>query len=132
MTHTLSNVPSVLLVEDNTLTREILKHILGAFGCDIVGEATSQKAALACYRELLPDLVLLDIRLPLGNGVDALGDILALAPDAYVVMLTAMDDQATRQRCKDLGAKGFVAKGRGAEEMMDDLDPHIAAVSTAP
>ena len=123
--------PSVLLIEDSPVLLEILKQVLGVLGCEVTGEAANQKNGVAKFRAEKPDLVLLDIRLAIGDGIEALAEIREIDPDAYVVMLTAMDNPEIRARCRDLGAKGFIAKGRAAADIIDDLAPHIDAVSAA-
>lgn len=117
--------PSVLMVEDSGLLRELFKHTLASLGCDMVGEAATQKDAIRLFKSLSPDLVLMDIRLAIGDGIEAAREILTFDPDAYVVMLTSMDERGTHAKCLELGAKGFITKGRSADELIGDIQCHL-------
>ena len=120
--------PAVLLVEDNELLREVFKHTLASVGCRIIGEASTQKDAIALYNNERPDLVLLDIRLAIGDGLAVLEELIENDPDAYVVMLTSMGEDSIKDRCLQSGAQGFIAKGRSADELIGDIETHLVAL----
>gem|GEM_PF-3014349 len=63
----------------------------------------------------------------MGDGIHALQEILELNPDAYVVMLSTMDEISVRNRCIEIGAKGFIAKGQKMEAVIDALEEHIVS-----
>jgi DNA-binding NarL/FixJ family response regulator len=113
--------PRVLLIEDAAMLREIFKHTFTHIGCEIVAEGTTEKAAVELYEKHQPDIVFLDIRLAIGDGIDALAEIMSRDPQAYVVMLTVYDDQKTREKCLDMGAKHYLIKGRPADALIRDV-----------
>ncbi len=116
-----NSAPRVLLIEDANMLREIFKHTFTHIGCEIVAEGTTEKAAVALYEQHRPDIVFLDIRLAMGDGIDALKEIIARDPKAYVIMLTIYDDAKTREKCMEIGARGYIIKGRPAEALIKDV-----------
>ncbi len=102
----------VLLVDDSPSFRAAARELLAFRGYVVVGEATSAQAALEDVERLSPDAVLLDVRLPDGNGFEVARRLSRL-PDAPAVLLMSADSQepdpAVVQRC---GARGFVLKSR--------------------
>src|SRR6266540_6111326 len=84
----------VLVVDDSTLVREGLRAVLSthgkASGIEVIGEAGTVAAGVAEARRLSPDVVLLDIRLPDGSGLDACREIKRITPSARVLILTSV------------------------------------------
>lgn len=112
---------TVLLVEEKSWLRELFRPTLEMLGCEVVGEAGTHQDAVAQYRQFRPDLVLTNIRLALGSGLDVLRDIRAIDPAALLVMLSTHDDAGTRKTCAQLGAQGFIVKNRSIEDFIDAL-----------
>ncbi|MFI6333710.1 response regulator [Streptomyces sp. NPDC050535] len=111
--------PRVLVVDDQTLIRTGFRLILTARGIEVVGEAADGVAAVAAARELRPDVVLMDIRMPNMDGLEATRRILARSPDCRVLMLTTFDLDRYVYAALSLGASGFLLK---------DVTPeHLAA-----
>ncbi|WP_405930568.1 response regulator [Streptomyces sp. NBC_00827] len=111
--------PRVLIADDQTLIRTGFRLILNARGIDVVGEAADGVEAVAAARELLPDVVLMDIRMPNMDGLEATRRILAQAPGCRVLMLTTFDLDRYVYAALALGASGFLLK---------DVTPeHLAA-----
>jgi two-component system response regulator DevR len=101
----------VLLVDDHEVVRTGLRTILGSDpGVTVVGDAGSGAAALAQARELLPDLVLLDARLPDMDGDEVCRGLLTAMPGLAVVMLTAFAEDDLVRRCVRAGARGYLLK----------------------
>jgi two-component system, NarL family, response regulator LiaR len=86
------NALRVVLADDHHFFREGLRGMLEADGMAVVGEATD--GAVALERELAPDIVVIDLKMPKSSGIDALRQILAASPHAHVVVLTVSADQA--------------------------------------
>lgn len=101
----------VLLVDDEALVRAGLRLILeGSGGITVVGEAADGLEAVAQVTELNPDVVLMDVRMPRCDGVEATRSIRALPNPPHVVMLTSFDTDDFLVRALDAGASGFLLK----------------------
>ena len=101
----------VLLVDDEALVRAGLRLILeGSGGITVVGEAADGLEAVAQVTELNPDVVLMDVRMPRCDGVEATRRIRALPNPPHVVMLTSFDTDDFLVRALDAGASGFLLK----------------------
>ncbi|MFF6783301.1 response regulator [Streptomyces sp. NPDC012510] len=111
--------PRVLVVDDQTLIRTGFRLILTARGIEVVGEAADGAEAVAMARELRPDVVLMDIRMPNMDGLEATRRILDRDPDCRVLMLTTFDLDRYVYTALSIGASGFLLK---------DVTPqHLAA-----
>ncbi len=101
----------ILVVDDHAIVREGLTRILSQEpDFEIVGEAADGVSALAAVEKLKPTVVLLDIRMPGGDGIDVCRAISARYPEVRVIILTAFLDSDTINRCIQAGAKGYVVK----------------------
>ena len=83
---------TAIIIDDDDLMRRVIVAALTALECEIVGEADDGKQGLELFQTTKPDLVLLDIRMPEMDGLEALEELEKLDEDAYVVMMTSMDD----------------------------------------
>ncbi|MFE2287464.1 response regulator [Streptomyces sp. NPDC059443] len=111
--------PRVVIADDQELVRTGFRMILTARGIDVVGEAADGAEAVALVRELRPDVVLMDIRMPVMDGLEAARRVLAHAPDCRVIMLTTFDLDRYVYAALAAGASGFLLK---------DVTPaHLAA-----
>jgi len=109
---------SVLLVEDHVCVREGLRKILELEGdFAVVGEAHNGRAALALTRTLRPNIVLMDIAMPLLNGLEATKQILVAVPTTKVIILSAHSDDAYVETAIAAGASGFLLKQTSAHEL---------------
>jgi two-component system chemotaxis response regulator CheY len=99
----------VMIVDDSMFMRNNLCKLLTQNGYETVTAADGQQAVNA-YRLDKPDLVLMDITMPVMNGMDALAQIRLLDPAARVIMLTALDQQLIAARAVHMGAKDFLVK----------------------
>ncbi|MEV4805614.1 response regulator transcription factor [Nonomuraea sp. NPDC049421] len=102
--------PSVLIVDDQALIRTGFRLILTTRGIDVVGEAADGVEAVTAARELRPDVVLMDIRMPNLDGLEAARRVLAQDPDCRVLMLTTFDLDRYVYAALALGASGFLLK----------------------
>jgi len=128
----------VLLVDDHVLFRSGLVRLLGVQpDIKVIGEAGSRAAAIELARELQPDLILMDINLPDGTGVEATSAILAELPATKIIFLTVHDDDehlfagiragGVGYLLKNIGATELVSRVRGVRSGEAALSPALAA-----
>ena len=101
---------TILLVDDAAFMRMMLKDILTKNGYDVVGEAENGMKAIEKYKELKPDLVILDITMPELDGIKAAKAIKTDDADALIIMCSAMGQQAMVIESIQAGARDFIVK----------------------
>ena len=101
---------NILLVDDAAFMRMMLKDILVKNGYNIVGEAENGLQAIEKYKELKPDLTILDITMPEMDGIAAAKGIKAADADALIVMCSAMGQQSMVVESIQAGARDFIVK----------------------
>ncbi|MDH5506252.1 MAG: response regulator transcription factor [Anaerolineae bacterium] len=108
----------LLLVDDQELMREGLRTVL-ELEPDLVvaGEAANGQAALDSYLEVQPDVVLMDIRMPVKDGVEATREMLARWPEALIIILTTFDDDEYIFQALRAGALGYLLKDVSGQEL---------------
>jgi DNA-binding NarL/FixJ family response regulator len=102
--------PSVLIVDDDAMTRELLKLVLKEEGFAIAGEAKDGETALAASEARVPDLVCLDINMPGMGGLETLARLHERNPGLAVVMVTGDATLSAVRSAMDRGAAGFIVK----------------------
>lgn len=107
----------IILVDDEVHIRYLIRNVIQVEGFVVVGEAYNGEDAVTLYREHRPDLMLLDINLPLKTGDEVLTEILREFPDAKIVMLTMVADIETVKRCLELGAVDYILKSVAVEDL---------------
>jgi len=116
---------SVLIADDASFMRMVLKKIVMRSGNDVVAEAANGDEAVTLYRQYKPDIVLLDIVMPPGketkDGIDALRKIMSENPNAKVIMCSSMGQQALITEAIKLGAKDFIVKPFKPQKVMEVL-----------
>jgi two-component system chemotaxis response regulator CheY len=100
----------VLIVDDAMFMRTSIKLILEKAGYQVVGEAENGEEGVRLYKELKPDLVTMDITMPIMSGIEALRAIRAFDPQARVIMVSAMGQEAMVREAVMYGAKTFIVK----------------------
>ena len=102
----------VLIVDDQPSFRRQLRHLLTYAGLTIVGEADDMLEAKELTRDLQPDLALVDINLPGESGVAGTPQLIALAPNMRVILISAQHDyaQVLQKSAREAGAEAFVSK----------------------
>lgn len=111
----------LVLVDDHAIWRGGVRSMLEDTEFSVVGEASSGKEAMTVVAELQPDLVLLDIRMAGGDGLDALQTIKKTHPKIAVVMLTTYDNPTYMARAVAGGAAGYLLKGVEQEDLLTAL-----------
>ncbi len=116
------SVIRVVVVDDHPLFRDGVRAALsGAEDVDVVGEAADVAGALEVVAELRPAVVLMDLNLPDGSGVDATRRLTAVAPEVRVLVMTMSTDDDAVVAAMRAGARGFVVKGAGRRDLVDSV-----------
>jgi two-component system, NarL family, response regulator DevR len=113
----------LLVVDDHEVVRAGLRTLLHHHhhGITVVGEAGSQAAAVRAAKRLNPDVVLMDVRLPDGSGIEACRDILASHPTTRVIFLTSYADEESALAAVLAGAQGFVLKDIDSSRIIQSI-----------
>ncbi len=107
----------ILIVDDSRTSRKILKGILENAGYEVIGEATNGQEGYERYVELKPDIVTMDITMPVLDGIEALKKIKGEYPDAKVIMVTAAGQKTKMVEAVQNGANEFVSKPFEPEQL---------------
>lgn len=108
----------VLLADDHQILRQGLRGLLEKAGHEIVGEASDGREALKLARTLLPDVAVLDVSMPLLNGLDAAQELRRAAPDTRTILLTMYTDRCYVLQALRSGARGYVLKTQAADDLI--------------
>ena len=112
----------VLIADDHPAFREGLALMLGATDdIDVVGQAATGSDAVKLAGELAPDVVVMDIRMPDGNGIDATRRLLRAAPGTGVAVLTMFEDDDSVFAAMRAGARGYLLKDAGRDETLASI-----------
>ncbi|MCA1296127.1 response regulator [Paenibacillus sp. alder61] len=117
----------ILVVDDAAFMRLMLKGILSKNGYEIVGEAENGQEAVEKYRSLSPDLVTMDITMPIMEGVEAVRQIKKLDPNAKIIMCSAMGQQTMVVESLQAGAKDFIVKPFQEERVLESIRKTLGA-----
>lgn len=109
---------SILLVDDHTIVREGYRRLLELDpDFHVVGDAQNGREAVALAGKLRPDIILMDIAMPLMNGLEATRQILRAAPDSKIIILSAHGDDIYVSNAMLAGAKGFLLKQSSSNDV---------------
>lgn len=117
---------SILIADDNDMTRSLLRALLRGHEYDVIGEARNGQNAVELAARLKPDIVCMDVMMPEMNGIEALCQIKAAQPQVDVVMVTGNADADTVQEAIMNGACGFIIKPFNAARVLDALAKVVA------
>lgn len=112
-------VISVLLVDDHPLVRQWTRRIIeDQTGMKVIGEVTNGEEAIKASREWKPDVILMDINMPVMGGIEATRRITAEMPDISVIGLSTHDENEIVQEMKDAGASAYLTKSEAFETLI--------------
>jgi len=112
----------VFLVDDHEIVRRGIAEIIDAErDLEVVGEASTAQQALGRVAAILPDIVVLDVRLPDGSGIDVCRSILSAHPEMRCLMLTAYDDDQASYAAVLAGASGYVLKDIRGQKLVEGI-----------
>lgn len=114
-----------MVVDDAAFMRMMLKDILTKGGYEVVGEAENGLKAVDKYKELTPDLVLMDITMPELDGIGAVRQIKSIDPNAKIIMCSAMGQQAMVLESIQAGAKDFIVKPFQADRIIEAVSKAV-------
>ena len=122
--------PRVLVIDDEESVRIWLKGLLVSLGCEVVGEAENGQEGVELFKREGPDLVLLDLQMPVMNGDEALDHIIIEDPDAYVIILTSVSDAKVIIDDLMAGARYYLPKHDPPEMIQAALQEQIEKVKS--
>lgn len=116
-----SNTIKILIADDHEVVRSGLKSLLAGTDIKIVAEASSGEQAIKLAMKHQPDVVLLDVRMPEGDGLNALGRIKLEKPEMPVLIFSTYDNPTYVARAVALGANGYVIKGAPRDKLIEAI-----------
>src|SRR6266487_4467905 len=108
----------LVLADDHLVLRQALKALLQQRGVQVVADEGDGRAAVDAVQRLNPDVVVLDVAMPVLNGVEAAREIGRIAPACPVILLSGLDDTRFVREALKVGVKGFVQKSQGCDDLV--------------
>ncbi len=121
---------SILIVDDALFMRNMIRSALEPLAFDTIVEAQNGREALEKFKELQPDVVTLDVVMPEMDGLATLEAIRGAAPEAQVIMVTALDQRETMLRAMQLGVSDFVVKPFDDDRVVSAVEKALARSHT--
>jgi DNA-binding NarL/FixJ family response regulator len=121
--------PRVLVADDHAGVRKALAAVLDLIGFQVVGQATDGAEAVALATQLAPDLVVMDLSMPILNGLDATRLLREALPATPVVVFTAFEGDELKHAARTAGAAACLVKGAPVEHLREVL--HGAVITAA-
>lgn len=115
----------ILIVDDASFMRMMIKDVLTKNGLEVVGEAENGAKAIEKYKELQPDLTIMDITMPEVDGIQAVKEIKKIDPDAKIIMCSAMGQQPMVIEAIQAGANDFIVKPFQADRVIEAIEKVI-------
>ncbi len=123
----------ILVVDDHQVVRAGLVALLESEAdIDVIGQASDGAAAIEQYRELRPDVTLMDLRLPVLSGVEAIREIRRGDPAARILVLTTYDGDEDIHRALDAGARGYLLKDMSRKELLEAIQKICSGMRAIP
>ena len=118
----MENDVKILLVENHTIVREGLRTLLEEKGYAVIGEAEDGRTGAQMASELDPDVVVMDISLPLLSGIEATRRIHKEKPEVKIIMLTIHDEETYIYKSLEAGASGYLVKDTASKDLLDAIN----------
>ncbi|HEX4189613.1 MAG TPA: ATP-binding protein [Marmoricola sp.] len=122
----------VVIIDDTADLRELLRFALVRGGMSVVGEAGDGRAGIEVVAETMPDVVLLDLSMPVMDGLEALPTIRGLVPASHIIVLSGFGATQMAERALDLGANGYLEKGASLGRVLDHIRDIVDGRTTNP
>ena len=110
-------LPRVVVADDESHVLRMVKMTLKSMEYNVVAEASNGQEAIELFRQERPDMLFLDVNMPLKTGIEALETVMADTPEACVVMMTSVSDMESIDKCVDAGASNWIRKDTPVDEM---------------
>jgi len=115
----------IMVVDDSLITIKKIEKILTDLGHQVIKSSHTGEEAIVDYQQCLPDLLTMDITMPDMDGITATQKIMAIDPDALIIMVTSHGQEQKVMDAIEAGAKGYVLKPIRAEKLVDTIDKVI-------
>ena len=112
----------LVLADDHLVLRQALKALLERKGLEVVADEADGRAAVTAVERFSPDVAVLDVAMPVLNGVDAAREIARVAPACPVILLSGIDDKRFVKEALKVGVRGFVQKSQGCDELVHAIE----------
>ncbi|HEY3220343.1 MAG TPA: response regulator transcription factor [Gemmatimonadales bacterium] len=112
----------LVLADDHLVLRQALKALLERKGLEVVADEADGRAAVTAVQRCSPDVAVLDVAMPVLNGVDAAREIARIAPGCPVILLSGIDDVRFVREALKVGVRGFVQKSQGADDLVHAIE----------
>ena len=112
----------LVLADDHLVLRQALKALLERKGLEVVADEADGRAAVLAVERFSPDVAVLDVAMPVLNGVDAAREIARVAPACPVILLSGIDDKRFVKEALKVGVRGFVQKSQGCDELVHAIE----------
>ncbi len=122
----------VVIIDDTEDLRELLRLALLRGGMSVVGEAGDGRAGIETVAECLPDIILLDLSMPVMDGLQALPHLRALVPEARIIVLSGFGASQMAERALTIGADGYLQKGASLGRILDQIRDVVDGRPVAP
>ncbi|MFC6825920.1 chemotaxis protein CheY [Halopelagius fulvigenes] len=116
---------TVLVVDDSAFMRNLLKQLLDGEH-EVVGEAENGVEAVELYRELGPDVVTMDVVMPIRNGIEATTEIKSMDSSASVIMCTSVGQEEKMREAVEAGADGYITKPFQKPNVLQAIDDVVS------
>ena len=116
---------TALVVDDEEIMQKIISAHLSSLGVNVVGKADNGREGIDLALTLEPDIIFLDILMPKMNGFLALQEIAGRYPNAFVIMMTSVEDEEVKRQTRIEGAQDYLLKSLPAADLVAKLKIHV-------
>lgn len=120
-----------IVVDDAPFVRELLKSAFQSFGCLCVGEAEDGQEAIEIYRKTLPDLVLLDLVMPIKNGLETAKEMKEIWSESIIVACSSLDQEPLLKKALTQGFSTFIVKPFTKKDLQDIMKIYFPQIKEA-
>ena len=122
-----NNKKGILVVDDALFSRKMIGKVINKLDyAEVVGEASDGNEAVALYKDLVPDLVTMDLAMPDIDGIEAIDEILKLDKSAIIIVITAVGQEKLILEATEKGAKDFIQKPFNEDDLISILNRFLS------